>query len=331
KESGKAEEILSRITHGQSLSVSSEYLKAMNEFMDEMRTAFHGHIIRRTLKSTDWEDNPISGLRPYREHLIIRSLFEFEEKALEDVKPGISCDNDDAAKEAGDLFIAKGKNFYLNIRKSLTHPACHSSADFLEGNLPISSKIDGLIKILKHHLAMDNMSPMKYDSNEKDLVPDNEKTVLDRAPESEPDKIVIYVAFPSNLPTLTEFLEAEGIKFFTYTGSNSMKVRSDTLKAFHKAGRDDPRVLIMSGAGAVGLNIAFANILIIMDTLWSAQEDAQLIGRVWRHPQPKLVEVYRLIAAGTPDVFLNNISFDKGYMHGSFANTSETLRKSPLP
>ncbi|PCH40634.1 hypothetical protein WOLCODRAFT_86118, partial [Wolfiporia cocos MD-104 SS10] len=222
-------------------------------------------------------------------------------------------------------------NFYLNIRKSLTHPACHSSVDFLKGNLSISSKIDGLIKILKHHLAMDNMSPMKYDSNEKDLVPNNKKTVLDRAPESEPDKIIIYITFPSNLPTLTEFLEAEGIKFFTYTGSNLMKIHSDTLKAFHKAGCDDPRVLIMLGAGAVGLNIAFMNILIIMNILWSVQEDAQLIGRVWRHPQPKLVEVYRLIAAGIPDMFLNNISFNKGYMHRSFANASKTLRKPPLP
>ncbi|PCH34509.1 hypothetical protein WOLCODRAFT_62791 [Wolfiporia cocos MD-104 SS10] len=107
KESSKAEEILSRITHSQSLSVSSEYLEAMNKSMDEMRTAFHSHIIQRTLKSTDWEDNPISGLRPYHEHLIIRSLFKFEEKALEDVTRELA--DNDAAKKAGDLFIAKGK------------------------------------------------------------------------------------------------------------------------------------------------------------------------------------------------------------------------------
>ncbi|PCH35827.1 nucleoside triphosphate hydrolase protein [Wolfiporia cocos MD-104 SS10] len=217
--------------------------------------------------------------------------------------------NDDATKEASDLFIAKEKNFYLNIRKSLMHLACHSLADFLDGNLPILSKIDRLIKILKHHLATDNMSPMKYDSDEKDLVPNNKKIVLDHVPESELDKIVVFVVFPSNLPTLTEFLEAQGIKFFVYTGSNSMKVHSDTLKAFHKAGHDDLWVLIMSGVGAVGLNVTFTNILIIVDTLWSVQKDAQLIGRVWQHPQPKLVKVYRLIVAGTPDVFLGLFTF----------------------
>ena len=63
------------------------------------------------------------------------------------------------------------------------------------------------------------------------------------------------------------------------------------------------------------------------DTLWSAQEDAQLIGRIWRYPQPKLVHVYRLIAGHTPDVFLNNIAFDKSVMLDHFKEAPPVLRK----
>jgi SNF2 family DNA or RNA helicase len=61
------------------------------------------------------------------------------------------------------------------------------------------------------------------------------------------------------------------------------------------------------------------------DTLWSAQEDNQLIGRIWRHPQKKDVHVYRLIADKTPDVFLNNISFDKAAIHNAFTGASTHL------
>lgn len=65
------------------------------------------------------------------------------------------------------------------------------------------------------------------------------------------------------------------------------------------------------------------------DTLWSAQEDDQLIGRVWRHPQTKNVIVYRIIAADTQDVFLNNISFAKAAIHEAFTNSTSNLRQFP--
>ena len=56
----------------------------------------------------------------------------------------------------------------------------------------------------------------------------------------------------------------------------------------------------------------------IQDTLWSAQDDAQLIGRCWRYGQRKRVRVYRPIIDQTPDVFLNTICFDKQIMHQAF-------------
>lgn len=52
-----------------------------------------------------------------------------------------------------------------------------------------------------------------------------------------------------------------------------------------------------------------------------------MIGRIWRHPQQKSVQVYRLIAANTADVFLNNNSFDKGAIMTAFAHSSKAIRK----
>ena len=49
---------------------------------------------------------------------------------------------------------------------------------------------------------------------------------------------------------------------------------------------------------------------------------------MWRRPQNKPVYVYRIIALGTSDVFLNNIGFEKGAMHDAFLGVTPTLRKS---
>jgi SNF2 family DNA or RNA helicase len=66
----------------------------------------------------------------------------------------------------------------------------------------------------------------------------------------------------------------------------------------------------------------------IQDTLWSAQEDRQLIGRLWRNGQDKIVIVYRVIALGTTDVLLNNIAFDKEAIMDAFTTASGALSMS---
>ena len=52
-----------------------------------------------------------------------------------------------------------------------------------------------------------------------------------------------------------------------------------------------------------------------------------MIGRVWRRPQPKQVIVYHLLAMGSPDEFLNNLSWGKGTMHEAFVGERPILCK----
>jgi len=69
----------------------------------------------------------------------------------------------------------------------------------------------------------------------------------------------------------------------------------------------------------------------VQDTTWSALDDEQLRGRIFRYPQQKQVHIYRFIALGTPDVFLNNISFDKGQLHSAFVGCDPEIRESTHP
>jgi hypothetical protein len=47
-------------------------------------------------------------------------------------------------------------------------------------------------------------------------------------------------------------------------GKDTQRKRVETLQEFKRSGRDGPRVLLISSVGALGLNIAFANILVIV-------------------------------------------------------------------
>ena len=56
-------------------------------------------------------------------------------------------------------------------------------------------------------------------------------------------------------------------------GTTSMKKRTDTVNAFRSGGRDDPRVLIMSAVGLVGLNVADANYMVMLVSASHAVSD----------------------------------------------------------
>jgi hypothetical protein len=138
-------------------------------------------------------------------------------------------------------------------------------------------------------------------------------------------------------------LKLHGIKAVEIHGKVKPRQRTAILKSFQDSGVDDARVLVMSNVGTTGLNLQCANIMVVMvrhpipscalshifcqDTLWSAQEDNQLIGRIWRFPQSKDVHIYRLIAMNTQDIFLNNISFDKAAIHNAFTGSTPNMRR----
>lgn len=129
-------------------------------------------------------------------------------------------------------------------------------------------------------------------------------------------------------------------------GKLSMKQHQTALKAFQTSSRvQRPCVPVLSYVSVVGLNLICTNIIImvmnshfpihlwiqkpypIQNTTWSALNDEQLYGQIYRFPQQKQVHIYHLIILGTPNIFLNNISFGKGQMHAVFVSTDPSIHK----
>jgi hypothetical protein len=93
------------------------------------------------------------------------------------------------------------KNFYLRVRRALTHPSLNNDTatklpeSATEWDAMKSKKLETLAKLVKHHLDQDGATPMTMVDNE--LIADHSVSPPPTA-DKDPDKIIIYSAFPSN-------------------------------------------------------------------------------------------------------------------------------------
>lgn len=62
----------------------------------------------------------------------------------------------------------------------------------------------------------------------------------------------------------SQVLQRNNIQVLSIHGKHKQRERIATLEQFKSSGHDGPRVLLVSNVGSVGLNIAFANILVIV-------------------------------------------------------------------
>ncbi|KAG2063389.1 hypothetical protein BDR04DRAFT_1163790, partial [Suillus decipiens] len=291
-------------------AAQEEYLPAMKQWMGRMREWFSPAVVLRTLDSTDNTGNRILGLPSYHDHSLKIKLLDWEMENLSSIARGYIHDCP---------IIGMSKNFYVEFRRSILHPHMNptdeqswtkpKSLEEWDGSPTKSMKLDILAKLLKYHLESDGRQPLTIDESGRSLVPNLAFQTGNTHPD-EPDRVVVFSAFVTSNQAIVDILDLHGIHALELNGQTPMKKRKDILDDFRSsAGTKGARVLILSG-----------------DTLWSEQDDLQLRGRIYRHPQAKEVHVYRTIALKTADVFLNNISFSKGAMHEAFVGADKEFQ-----
>ncbi|KAG1737029.1 P-loop containing nucleoside triphosphate hydrolase protein [Suillus lakei] len=215
------------------------------------------------------------------------------------------------------LYQHEVDNLELIARDLVEKGGASAAAKFAGGSWKkdASRKLDLLVEVLQHHLELDARAPLKVVEDNLVSSESANSAVNDASgPDGAlSDKIVVYCAFPSSYTQIMKILGLHGIQALQIHGKISTSARTEIITRFKNSGRDGPRVLIISN-----------------DCLWSATDEGQLIGRIYRPPQQKTVHVYRLVAADTQDVFLNNLSFDKAAVLNAFTGATPSLSKFRL-
>ena len=113
---------------------------------------------------------------------------------------------------------------------------------------------------------------------------------------------------------LEEFCTYKKYKYERIDGSVTGNQRQRAIDSFNS----NPDVfifLLCTRAGGTGLNLTAGNTVIIYDSDWNPQNDAQAQARCHRIGQKNKVEVYRLVSRGTyEDEMLKKLILKKTWL-----------------
>lgn len=110
-------------------------------------------------------------------------------------------------------------------------------------------------------------------------------------------KAVVFSQWTRTHDIVIRRLEARGIGYVSFHGGVASEKRPALVERF----RDDPacRVFLSTDAGATGLNLQHASILVNMDLPWNPALLEQRIARIHRMGQKRPVQVVNFVAKGT--------------------------------
>lgn len=120
-------------------------------------------------------------------------------------------------------------------------------------------------------------------------------------------KMVLFSEWTTMLDLIEALLGRLGLDFVRLDGSVPQKKRQQLVSNFQN--NPDCRLIIMTNAGATGLNLQAANTVINVDLPWNPAILEQRIGRAHRMGQKRAVQVYILVTEKTvEEEMLNTLS-----------------------
>jgi len=141
-------------------------------------------------------------------------------------------------------------------------------------------------------------------------------------------RLLVFSQFVGMLQIIRKRLGREGIKTLYLDGSTRPEVRQELCDRFN--GGDGQVFLISLKAGGTGLNLMGADLVIHYDPWWNPAVEEQAIDRAHRIGQTRDVDVIRLIAQGTIEEKVTDLSkrkravFDRVVLAGETALSSLT-------
>jgi len=136
------------------------------------------------------------------------------------------------------------------------------------------------------------------------------------------DRVLIFSQFSLVLDILEAVMNTSSIVYTRIDGSTKIEERQPLIDAF-KEDESITAFLLTTKAGGTGINLMYANKVIIFDGSFNPQDDRQAENRAHRVGQVREVEVVRLVTRGTVEEAIYALGQSKLTLDGRVAGDSE--------
>ncbi|PYZ96794.1 helicase SNF2 [Alteribacter lacisalsi] len=135
-------------------------------------------------------------------------------------------------------------------------------------------------------------------------------------------RVVIFSQFTSMLAMIREELERSGWDYYYLDGKTPSSDRVAMAEAYNDGGK--PLFLVSLKAGGTGLNLTGGDTVILFDSWWNPAVEEQAADRVHRFGQKNVVQVLKLVTAGTIEEKIHQLQEQKRELMDKVIQTGET-------
>ncbi|PWN27219.1 hypothetical protein BDZ90DRAFT_260877 [Jaminaea rosea] len=261
-------------------SLRAKYETLTPELIAELQPLLRPYILRRLKKD-------VVNLPPRSEILIPVSLTPLQKRVYKDVLErnveDIQTLTDLRGKRQQKYHIGNLLNVLMQLRKVCQHPylVAPTLENFEGANINWKLEAQRLVDASAKLKLLQKMLPILKDRGHR---------------------VLIFSQFVIYLDIVESFLLNEGnYKYQRLDGSIGNRQRQQGISAFNAPGSDLFCYLLSTRAGGVGINLASADTVIILDQDFNPHLDMQAIARAHRIGQKKKVIVFTLVTQDTAE------------------------------
>jgi superfamily II DNA or RNA helicase len=255
--------------------LDEQFEQITSENLPELHNLIRPYFLRRTKAEV------LTFLPPMAQIIVPVSMSVLQEKLCKSIMErnpqlirSIFVQSKMKASDRGSL-----SNILMQLRKCLCHPFIYSQA--IEDRTPSPELARrNLIEASSKLMLLEIMLPKLKERGHR---------------------VLLFSQFLDQLTILEDFLAGMGLRHERLDGNQSSMEKQKKIDAFNAPDSDIFAMLLSTRAGGVGINLATADTVIILDPDWNPHQDIQALSRCHRIGQRKKVLCFQLMTVDSPE------------------------------
>lgn len=142
-------------------------------------------------------------------------------------------------------------------------------------------------------------------------------------------RVLMFSQFLDQLTILEDFMAGLGLRHERLDGSQSSMEKQEKIDAFNAPNSEIFAMLLSTRAGGVGINLATADTVIILDPDWNPHQDIQALSRAHRIGQQKKVLCFQLMTVDSAEEKILQIGRKKLALDHLLIETMDNEEEAP--